>query len=234
MNAPNPQLPQGIRAEKEFMYRVVEREIGRVARYDTVVDLACGRMALAPSIPSHRYIGVDASPELVERGLRDNPRAVGICSRIEDLDPEVDGDLVLCLQCIGINQGFETANTLVCVDKLIDATRVHGRLIFNVGHYSLPYFVEIEQRLRDAFADVRIIRYGRFQERRSPRVAKALARAMLRFPVLARDEKGSPRRLYVAENRRMRGTDGSAGAVRETGAGPALHRHTRRRNRSSG
>jgi SAM-dependent methyltransferase len=41
-----------------------------LAQGDTVLDLACGDGGLADFLPGYRYVGVDASPEMVEAGRR--------------------------------------------------------------------------------------------------------------------------------------------------------------------
>ena len=70
----------------------------RLAEGDTVLDLACGDGGLAAYLPEQRYVGVDASPEMVEAALS-NGRAV-VLADLNDYEPAEPVAATTCFRAI--------------------------------------------------------------------------------------------------------------------------------------
>ena len=66
----------------------------KLAAGDTVVDLACGDGGLARFLPDYGYLGVDASPEMVEAGRRGGREVV-----LGDLNDYVPPEPVAATTC---------------------------------------------------------------------------------------------------------------------------------------
>jgi SAM-dependent methyltransferase len=65
---------------------------------DTVVDLACGDGGLARFLPGYRYIGVDASPEMVEAARRRGREVV--LGDLNDFIPQEPVAATTCFRAI--------------------------------------------------------------------------------------------------------------------------------------
>jgi hypothetical protein len=194
------------RASKQYLFLLVENFLRKGGQYDTALDLACGYMAFADVIPAKRYVGVDTDAERLREGQAAHPDAKAVNARLEELAPNISGDIVLCLQCIGVNKYFDNRKTLEVVDRIIAATRLGGDLAFNVGPYSLSHFDEIDGKVKAAYEDCRIYDYGRFHEffakKKGLSASMALAYLMWALPPLARNP-ARPKRLYLCRGRRL-------------------------------
>jgi len=90
------------------------------------IDVACGRMLMCKYIRTKEYIGIDADGESIDEGLKNHPKAKGVVASIEQMDKSISGDFVVCLQTIGINKYFKPANTIHCIENLVQATNGGG------------------------------------------------------------------------------------------------------------
>ena len=188
------------RPSREFMYRRVRRFL-RGKRFETALDLACGVMRMAPYISAERYIGLDLNEESLRRGMQRGRHRSAVVSTIEDMPADLGGDLVLCLQTIGINRRASVELTMTHVERMIAATRAGGCLVANVGPLSSAYFAPIEQELRRAFDRVESIEYGRFRSKSVFPNFLLKIWLMERRPAAAADPL-HPMRLFIAEGRR--------------------------------
>jgi hypothetical protein len=190
---------------KQLLFLLVDAFLrkGKSKDYDTAVDLACGAMYFGGLISAKHYVGVDLDLERLEQGKAEHPHARIIHSKIEDLPPDLSGDLVLCLQCVGVNKHFDSRQALEVTDKILAATRPRGDLVFNVGPGVFASFREIDNRVRQSFADFRRYDYGRFngtvlKNRKGLVLSMLLAQLMRAFPRLAY----TPRwRLYICQGK---------------------------------
>jgi hypothetical protein len=141
-----------------------------------------------------KYIGVDLDGERIDRGMKKHPDAVGIVSSIEDFDHKVKGDVVLCIETIGINDWFEVDNTMLVIRKAVCAVEPDGTLIFNVGGGAVTgYESAIDNLLRDSFCSVDKREYGAFHGRTSSLLSYSIAKLMLWFPAL---RSGAAKKIY--------------------------------------
>jgi Methyltransferase domain len=65
---------------------------------DTVLDLACGDGGLGDFLPGQRYLGVDASPEMVEAAERHHRHVV--CADLNDYEPAQQVQATLIFRAI--------------------------------------------------------------------------------------------------------------------------------------
>lgn len=105
--------------------------------------------------------------------------------KVEDIDSNLKGDFVVCLQTIGFNIDFELDNSIIAIKKCVEATRADGLLVINIGFRAGEYFSQIGAVLRQNFKEVETRTYGALRKRRNPRVSYLLASAMYRAPWLA-------------------------------------------------
>ena len=189
------------RPGKQFMFLTVGAALEKLPPYQRVLDIACGRMALVPTFAGKDYIGVDGDESNLRFGRAKYPGTAAICGLIEELPPKLVGDLVLCLQCIGYNQYFKDENTITCVNKLVEATRVGGTLILNLGTRVRGHFGSAEAVISDRFESVDVVRFGRFQTRLPTQVCVPLGYMMFYLPFLAKSSR-NPERLYICRGRR--------------------------------
>ncbi|HXR11639.1 MAG TPA: class I SAM-dependent methyltransferase [Gaiellaceae bacterium] len=147
---------------------------------DTVLDLACGDGGLADFLPQQRYVGVDASPEMVDAGLRHGREVVQA-----DLNEYVPARPV---QATTLFRALYYA-----VDR--------RALFAHVGAYTerkLVFDVNPRQyRLRDVRADLAAAGFDRVAVR--PFFVPQ-TRAMARLPALvlrAAERSGPPARLVL-------------------------------------
>ena len=188
------------RAHKILLYRWVN-EFLQQRDYNVALDLGCGDMALAENIRANRYIGLDLDAERLARAAKKHPKAEAVCAPIEEIPSDLRGDLVLCLQCIGINHLFASDRCLEVVHKIIAATEVGGSLVFNIGPGCRCNFDEIHEAVYEAFNSPRRISYGRFWQERLPSRARRLANIMHAVPFLARSYSRQMH-LYLCESKK--------------------------------
>lgn len=191
-------------AHKIFLRRRV-RDFLRGKQYEVALDLGCGEMKFADIINARRYVGVDIDAERLAKGAEKHPHAEAIAASIEDIPPDLKGDLVLCLQCVGINDLFEEERGLEVVRKMIAATKSRGTLVFNVGRRCQAQYEEIYESVRDTFEHTHCIQYGRFWRRWPSAGARLLARLMQAYPSFARSPS-RPINLYLCEGKKTVGS----------------------------
>jgi hypothetical protein len=157
-------------------------------------------MYYAGVIRARRYIGVDLDQEKLRAGKAEHPNATAILGKVEELAPDVSGDIVLCLQCIGVNKHFENRQALQFVQRIIKATRPGGALVFNLGPKVAAHLDEIDKVVRGQFASCRRFDYGRFHKPEGHLWALPLARLMRAAPNFAKSS-AFPAQLYICERR---------------------------------
>jgi hypothetical protein len=178
----------------------LKRELEQSAGMGAGLDVACGYMQFRPLFKTSTYLGVDLDEGRIAAGLERYPDAQGIVSSIENMQSDVKGDCVTCIQTIGANEFFDPDNTMVCVRKLVDATREKGVLLLTIGPDSAGYCDSIEELLQDCFRHVDVRAYGAFNERVPSFLSKLLAYAMDKLPFL---RKGAPPRyLFSCRDKR--------------------------------
>ena len=130
------------------------------------------------------------------------PDAEVLLMFMEEIDPKVvRGDLVMCIQTIGVNSHFEVANTLPNITLLSDCTRDGGTLMFDIGPVVLDQEAEITELLENRFEKVSVREYGSFDTGINVLVSGPLAFLMDLIPPLRTITKND-RRFYVCEGRR--------------------------------
>jgi hypothetical protein len=144
------------------------------------IDAACGNMQQFPIMKVENYIGFDIDEKSVSQGLENFPNASGfVCSLEKVLEQRNDlylkGDLVICIQTLGINSNFDSENLLTAVGNLIKLTAHSGTLIMNIrwskNEFKYQKF-EIEKILKSNFSDIRSKSYGSFDSLSVPTNSK--------------------------------------------------------------
>jgi SAM-dependent methyltransferase len=199
--------PRTKNPSKQLLFLRVHDFLRKNGKYDTALDLACGTMYFADLIQADKYVGVDLDAERLARGKADHPQAETVHCKIEDLPRDVSGNLVLCLQCVGVNKHFDNRQTLEVVDRILGSVRQGGDLVFNIGPRAAGCFDDIDARIQSAFAECRRYDYGRFNDdlfkkRKGLVAAMVLAQLMRAFPGLARSSS-LPKRLYLCKGKRQ-------------------------------
>jgi hypothetical protein len=181
------------------MYRQAQRAVeGRA--FDTCLDVACGEMEAASWVPCRTYIGLDLDGERLKKGLASGPGREAIHSRIEDMEPTLRADLVLCFETIGVNQHAPTDHSVAYVEQLVRATAPRGMLIFNLGAKAAHFAGEVHKAVVAGFEKTHVHHYGRFKSARWRPVTPLLVAMMMRWPKMAAG-RGRGGRLFVAERR---------------------------------
>jgi SAM-dependent methyltransferase len=184
---------------KAYLYRQAQRAVdGRT--FDVCVDVACGEMQAANWVNCRRYIGVDLDGERLKRGVAAGPGREAIHARIEDMAPDIRGNLVLCFETIGVNKHAPVDRSLAYVERLVGATLPDGTLIFNLGSKGAGWSAPVREALDRAFGRVSVVRYGRFISARWRPITGLLVAMMERWPGLATSPKRAGH-LYIAEGR---------------------------------
>ena len=137
---------------------------------DIGLDLAGGEGKNKRMFNVKKYICVDIDKKRLEKLALLDTSVKTVFSSIESLDTEkINGNAVLCIQTIGINNYFNTENTLKAVQVIIDATKKRGNAIFNIGGNSLIFQNQVVDMIKKEFQHVKIIPYGKkfFDKKRS-------------------------------------------------------------------
>lgn len=172
------------RPQKQLLWFWMEDVFKESVHHACGLDIACGEMAMKQKFRTKDYIGVDADAQRLKKGI-DAHNAQGVVAKIEDIDSNLKGYFVVCLQTIGFNIDFELDNSIIAVKKWVEATRADGLLVINIGFRAGEYFSQIGAVLRQNFKEVETRTYGALRKRRNPRVSYLLASAMYRAPWLA-------------------------------------------------
>lgn len=169
------------------------------------VDVACNAFHNARYFKVDRYTGLDIeNPE--------TPLPFGLPNsefRLSDVvhDRIPDGDLVMCVETVGITALFEHERSLEVSKKLVDAVRPGGTLVFNIGpHTSLEDAEKIVTLTRLNFGKVRHIRYGRWSKPCNPALAFAGGLALFLLPFLRRPSaiEGGWHLFFASSKRELR------------------------------
>lgn len=176
-------LKRSTRAAKQLMLLWLSESMRASADFRDGLDVACGYMSYRPLFQTQTYTGIDINEDRLAKGLTLYPDASAAHCPIEDMTQTAD--FVICLQTIGFNQRFGTKNIMLGIEKLIEATRPGGTLIFNIGISGGQQLPAISERVRRSFDEVTERRYGAL---RTPRWKYAhsmfAARAMNALPFL--------------------------------------------------
>jgi hypothetical protein len=117
--------PRTKNPSKQLLFLLVDGFLRKrkTSPYETALDLACGTMYFAPLVHARNYIGVDIDLERLREGKAEHPHAIIVQSKIEELPPNLSGDVVMCLQCVGVNKHFDNRNALDVTDHILAAKR---------------------------------------------------------------------------------------------------------------
>ena len=148
-----------------------------LAPRDTVLDLACGAGGLARFLPAYRYLGVDASPEMVEAGRRQGRELV--LGDLNDFTPSEPVAVTTCFRAIYYAQ-----------DRAVFFRRVAGytrrKLVFDLNPRQYRV-TDIRRDLRDAgFSELVLRPFFAPQRVALPAPARAALHAFERSGPLAR------------------------------------------------
>lgn len=189
------------RPAKQFLYNNLREIFKDTEGREVGLDIACGKMNFRPQFHTKRYIGVDLDEERIKYGIKRFPdNTEGRVCKIEDMEVDLQGDFVACIQAIGTNHRFNTENTMTCVNKLVAATREGGVLVFNTGEECIGCDHDIKALLSQSFEDVRTIYYGAFNIKTFRPISFILAYFMEFLPFLRTIGK-KKRILYICRNR---------------------------------
>lgn len=108
------------------------------AKFNTVIDAACGTAANRYTFGKSRYTGFDVSRTSVTDAADRYPDDRFVTMSIEKFArQEEKAELVICVQTINTNQGF-TEEVISSISQLIELVEPDGTLIFNVGSRTRP------------------------------------------------------------------------------------------------
>jgi hypothetical protein len=124
-------------------------------------------MDLFSQFKTKSYIGFDIDQERVKYGTEKYEHAKGIVSSIENIIEHQSllssGDLVTCMQTLGINHLFDQSQIVLAVNNLVLLTNKSGTLIFNI-RWPKVYSTETKSRvfniLETNFKSVKYKNYG--------------------------------------------------------------------------
>jgi SAM-dependent methyltransferase len=144
---------------------------------DTVLDLACGDGGLERFLPGHRYVGVDASPEMVEAGRRHGRELA-----LGDLNDYVPSEPVAATTCF--RAIYYAHNRADFFHHVGEYTRTKLVFDLNPRQYGVA---EIRRELRDAgFAGFELRPFFAPQRVALPGAAAAALHTLERSGPLAR------------------------------------------------
>ena len=132
------------------------------------VDLAGGSMLNKMFFRTEKYISVDINQVKLDEGLRKHPEAEAVNSPIMDYLDNLTNerpDVLVCVQTMGTNQFFDHSETYLTVEKMYDALRPGGEMIFNVGDFGVDLDVmerKLSELLKGRFKSVKSRFYGAF------------------------------------------------------------------------
>lgn len=185
------------RAAKQLLWFLFEKDLKRSCNFDVGLDIACGDMYFYNFIKTKIYFGIDIDEERLSKAKKVYPNAKTVVSSIENLPPGLTGDFVVCMQAIGINTLFNINNTLVAVKKIVGATNPRGTLIFNIGMPCIKFQKEILFYLKNYFQNIKVVKYGNFNNEMNLNLALFLALIMRYLPFL----RGGSSTYFFCEKR---------------------------------
>ena len=194
-------LRKSPRPEKQLLWIWVQRDMKKLSG-SVGLDLAGGEMSNYDLFRADQYICADIDEERMIQGLAKVPDAKLIHSSLENFDSrEIQGDIIVCVQTIGINNLFDAENTMIVVEKIIEATKPNGSAIFNIGSNSISYLPSILNLIEKKFESVTIKSYGNiFFNLQYPKVISLLLAIIMFFlPVFLRGKN----KRYIVCKRKM-------------------------------
>lgn len=189
------------RPSKQLLFLMLSKDMKSSQSYNIGLDLACGKMYNRGMFKTKKYIGIDIDEERIRKGLRKFPSATGLVYPLEDLPSTLEGDFVVCVQTIGINNYFDVKNTMNVINKIVESVNQNGVLIFNVGPKALElYERKIDELLVQSFSGVKKTEYGRWTNETNKHLSLLLGVLMYIIPLL---RKGKTRfAYYICHNKR--------------------------------
>ena len=158
---------------KNLVWIWLTRDLNRLELRDVGIDAACGNMLMAPYLNVGRYIGFDINESRIKEGTLNNPKLIGIVSSIEEIVNNQDvvskGDIVMCMQVLGVNHLFDSKNLLQSITNLVLLTKKNGDLIFNVRwpkYFGSKEIFKVRKILEKSFLQVESKNYGSFENLR--------------------------------------------------------------------
>lgn len=157
---------------KNLLWIWLLSDLEKLPDLNICIDAACGPMQLFPQLKVNEYVGFDIDESSIVRGLSQFPLAAGFKASIEDVltirpDLKSLGDLVLCIQTLGINSKFNPENIVLSILNLIQMTAPGGSLIMNIRFSESSYtdnFYKIRNLLKANFSDLKYKNYGSFDK----------------------------------------------------------------------
>jgi SAM-dependent methyltransferase len=144
---------------------------------DSVLDLACGDAGLAAHLPSLHYVGVDASPQMVEAARRRGREVV--LADLNDYEPLQPVTATTCFRAI-----YYTRDRPAFFRRVAEYTQ--RKLVFDLNPRQYPVG-EVRAELREAGFDGFVLRPFFAPQRVSlPGPAAAVLRGLERTGPLAR------------------------------------------------
>ena len=158
---------------KNLVWIWLVRDLNRLELRDVGIDAACGNMLMAPYLNVKKYIGFDIDESRIKEGTLNNPKLIGIVSSIEEIvnnqDISSKGDIVICMQTLGVNHLFDSENLMQSIENLVLLTKKNGDLIFNVRwpkYFSSREIFNLRQILEKSFLQVGSKNYGSLENLR--------------------------------------------------------------------
>ena len=157
---------------KNLLWMWLLSDLEKLPSLNICIDAACGPMQLFPQLKVREYIGFDIDESSIVRGLSQFPNVTGFKASIEEIltsKPELKslGDLVVCIQTLGINSKFNPKSIILAISNLIHMTAPGGILIMNIRFSDSSYddnFYEIRNLIKANFSDVKHRSYGSFDK----------------------------------------------------------------------
>lgn len=144
---------------------------------DSVLDLACGDAGLAAHLPGVRYVGVDASPQMVEAARRHGREVV--LADLNDYEPAQPVTATTCFRAI-----YYARDRAAFFRRVAEYT--DRKLVFDLNPRQYPVG-EVKAELREAGFDRLVLRPFFAPQRVSlPGPAAAVLRGLERSGPLAR------------------------------------------------
>lgn len=166
------------------------------------IDFACGNMANYKNFRTDNYLGVDIDEERLEEGFKKHPHARYLKSSIEETPPNIQGDFVVCVQTIRINNHFNNENTLFCIQKLINSTKKNGILLFNIKvGKGMEIEAETDKLLNKSFEKVKKVEYGRFDSQYRKSISLLISLLMYLVSSIRKDKNN--RLVYYFSEKRL-------------------------------
>jgi hypothetical protein len=158
---------------KNLVWIWLTRDLSRLKLRSVGIDAACGNMLMASHLNVERYVGFDIDESRIKEGTINNPKLIGIVSSIEEIVNNQDiismGDIVICMQTLGVNHLFDSKNLMQCIENLVLLTKRNGDLIFNVRwpkYFGSREIFNMRQILEKDFLQIEYKNYGSLENLR--------------------------------------------------------------------